>query len=29
MEKMAKKQNNKIHWLNIARKITPDVNINI
>ena len=29
MQKMAKKQNNKIHWLNIARKIILDFNINL
>ena len=28
-KKMAKKQNNKIHLLNIARKIIPDFNINL
>ena len=29
MQKMATKQNNKIHWLNIARRIIPDFNINL
>ena len=28
-ENSEKKQNKKMHWLNIARKIIPDFNINL